>query len=206
MGISDDPVGLLLAEASDGNLQDYIDEHHANIDMSLRFKWRTQAAEAIEFIHQKGVIHSDLRPDNFLLHSTPAAKLDLLLCDFEGSTNGEIDGGHLPDFGFSNPCDPDESTESTDIFSLGSIYYTIMTGHWPYRSSRPFQSSEEMLEYGKLVDGLFASKKYPPVDELPAGVVIQRCWTGEYSHMKALIEDQHLQFDTCTVGDVSSHS
>lgn len=200
-GISEDPFGFLFAEASDGNLQDYIDEHHATIGMDLRFKWRTQAAQAIEFIHQKGVIHSDLRPENFLLHSTPTAKLDLLLCDFGGSTNGEIDGGHLPDSGFFNPCDPEESTESTDIFSLGSIYYVIMTGHWPYRSSSRFQSSEEMLQYGELVDGLFASKKFPPVDELPGGVVIQRCWTGEYSDMKALIEDQDSQFDICAVDD-----
>ena len=42
--------------------------------------------------------------------------------DFGGSTNGKIDGRHLPDAGFFNPCHPPESTKSTDIFSLGSIY------------------------------------------------------------------------------------
>lgn len=68
--------------------------------MSLRLKWRTQAAEAIQFIHRKGVIHSDLRPENFLLHTVPGNNLDLLLCDFGGSTNGEIDCRHLPDSGF----------------------------------------------------------------------------------------------------------
>jgi hypothetical protein len=31
---------LLFVEASDGNLQNYIDQHYASIDMSLRFKWR----------------------------------------------------------------------------------------------------------------------------------------------------------------------
>lgn len=103
-GVSDDPFGLLFAEASDGNLQNYIDQHHASIGMSLRFKWRTQAAEAIQFIHQRGVIHSDLRPENFLLHTIVGNELDLLLCDFGGSTNGEIDGRHLPDSGFFNPC------------------------------------------------------------------------------------------------------
>jgi len=130
-----------------------------------------------------------------LLHTVAGNKLDLLLCDFGGSTNGEIDGMHLPDSGFFNPCHL-ESTESTDIFSLGSIYYTIMTGHWPYRSAGPFKSPEEMDEYQEYVDDLFASKRYPPVDGLAAGLVIQRCWTGEYSDSRALIEDQRLQFKT----------
>ncbi|KAJ5927874.1 hypothetical protein N7466_006830 [Penicillium verhagenii] len=195
-GVSEDPFRLLFTEASDGNLQNYIDQHYSGIDMSLRFKWRTQAAEAIQFIHQKGVIHSDLRPENFLLHKATGNKLDLLLCDFGGSTNGEIDGGHLPDAGFFNPCDPPESTASTDIFSLGSIYYTIMTGHWPYRSPGPFKSLKEIEKYQELVDDLFASKRYPPVDGLEAGVVIQRCRTGEYSDLNAIIADQRWQFET----------
>ncbi|KAL5343523.1 kinase-like domain-containing protein [Aspergillus crustosus] len=164
--------------------------------MSLRFKWRTQAAEAVQFIHQKGVIHSDLRPENFLLHTVAGNELDLMLCDFGGSPNGEIDGRHLPDAGFFNPCNPPESTKRTDIFSLGSIYYTIMTGHWPYRSPGPFKSLEEMEKYQELVDDLFASKRYPPVDKLEAGVVIQQCWTGEYSDLGALIADQSSQFKT----------
>lgn len=118
------------------------------------------------------MIHSDLRPKNFLLHNVIGSKLDLLLCDFGGSTNREIDGRHLPDLGFFNPCDPPESTKSTDIFSLGSIYYTIMTSHWPYRSLGPFKSLDEMEKYQELVDDLFASKRYPPVDGLAARPMI----------------------------------
>lgn len=113
IGVSKEPRGLLFTEASDGNLQAYIDRHNDTIDLSLRLKWCLQAAEAVHYIHQKGVIHSDLRPENFLLHSDSENKLDLLLCDFGGSTNGDIDGGHLPDSGFFNPCKPWVSTEAT---------------------------------------------------------------------------------------------
>jgi serine/threonine protein kinase len=59
-----------------------ISTRYTSIDISLRVKWRTQAAEAIHFIDREGVIHSDLRPDNFLLHTVGGNKLDLLLCDF----------------------------------------------------------------------------------------------------------------------------
>lgn len=59
-------------------------------------------AKNSEYIHQNGVIHSDLRPENFLLHIDSGNKLDFLLCDFGGSTCGAVDGGHLPDSGFAN--------------------------------------------------------------------------------------------------------
>ncbi|KAJ5165547.1 uncharacterized protein N7500_007377 [Penicillium coprophilum] len=194
IGISEEPRGLLFGEASDGNLQTYIDQHNNTIDLCLRLKWCCQAAEAVHYIHQKGVIHSDLRPENFLLHSDSKGKLDLLLCDFGGSISGDIDGGHLPDSGFFNPCKPWVSTEAVDIFSLGSIFYTIMTGHWPYKSPGPFKSVAEKDDYEELVDTLFASQKYPPVDSLPGGTVIQGCWTERYGDVGALIRDQKLSF------------
>ena len=185
---------MLFEEASNGNLQAYIDQHNDTIDLSLRLKWCSQTAEATQFIHKKGVIHSDLRPENFLLHSDSNSKLDLLLCDFGGSTCGDIDGGHLPDSGFFNPCKPWVSTEIVDIFSLGSIFYTIMTGHWPYESPEPFKSVIEKIDYEELVDTLFASQKYPPIDNIPGGTVIQGCWTERYGDVEALIRDQKLPF------------
>jgi serine/threonine protein kinase len=114
--------------------------------------------ESAHYIHQKGVIHSDLRPENFLLHSDSKGKLEFLLCDFGGSTNGNIDGGHLPDSGVFNPCKPWVSTEAVDISSLGSVFYTIMTGHWPYKSSGPLVFVAEKNDYEERVDTLFASQ------------------------------------------------
>lgn len=50
-----------------------------------------QAAEALVFIHSKGVIHCDIHPKNFLLDK----KLNLRLCDFAGSLFGILDGGAI---------------------------------------------------------------------------------------------------------------
>jgi serine/threonine protein kinase len=180
-------------------LQAYIDQHNDTIGLPLRLKWCSQAAEAIQYIHQKGVIHSDLRPENYLLHTDSANKLDLLLCDFGGSTSGAIDGGRLPDSGFFNPCKPWVSTEATDIFSLGSVFYTIMTGHWPYKPPGPFNSMEEMRTYEDMVDELFASSKYPSADDLVGGAVIQGCWTERYTDVGALIQDQDSSFKKSSI-------
>jgi serine/threonine protein kinase len=160
-------TGCCFLKLRGGSLQAYLDQHVGKTSLQLRSKWCSQAAEAVCFLHQKGVIHSDLRVENYLLHDQ-----DLLLCDFGGSTSGDIDGGHLPDSGFFNPNKLWVSTEATDIFSLGSIFYTITTDHWPYWSHGPFTSVEEKWPYCHKVDGLVSLNKFPSTDQIVGGEVI----------------------------------
>ncbi|KAF3072112.1 hypothetical protein CFAM422_005803 [Trichoderma lentiforme] len=178
------PTGLLFAEASHGSLQKFLDEQDNEIAPSLRQKWFIQAVESIEFIHSKGVMHSDLRPDNFLVDCTLSQSLDLRLCDFGGSTceDLQLSGGTLPDSGFHNPNDAWEPTYAADIFSLGSVLYTIMTGHWPFRSTTgEWTSTEEMMEYNAKADRCFADGIFPEVEGLFGGEIITRCWTNKFS-------------------------
>jgi serine/threonine protein kinase len=182
-------LGLLLAEASHGNLQAYIDEKNALIGIPLRKKWCWQIAESIAYLHENGVIHSDLRPDNFLVHATTSTSLDLWLCDFGGSACEELDsdGGHLPDDPFFDPTQACVSTPATDIFSLGSIFYTILTGRWPYRPSGPFKTAEDKYEYQRMVNSLFRRRKFPDVTGLIGGRVVMGCWTKEYGKVQEIL-------------------
>lgn len=160
--------------------------------MPLRIRWRTQAAAATSYIHQKGVIHSDQRPENYLVHGNDSGDLNIYLADFGGSTCGEIDGGHLPDSGFFDPRNAWVSTEATDIFSLGSVFYAIMTGHWPYKSPGPFESVEEKCRYEEKVDALFLQGKFPTTEHILGSGIIQGCWTAEYQDAAAILRDQQV--------------
>ena len=175
----------MFEEASHGDLQRYLDDPNSLIDNELRLKWCRQTAEAICYIHEKGVIHSDLRPDNFLVD----ANMDLRLCDFGGSTFGELSGETLPDAGFFDPRDPWVTTVATDIFSLGSVMYTIMVGHLPHGSpgSYMFKSFEEKSSYEARVDRLFSSNTWPNVDHIEGGKVMLGCWTKEYKTARAVL-------------------
>ncbi|EFY86199.1 hypothetical protein MAC_07791 [Metarhizium acridum CQMa 102] len=110
--------------------QAFLHQHGKEITPSLRYRWFIQAIKSIVFIHSKGVIHGDLRPENFLVHGTLPLSLDLCLCDFGGSTckNLQLTRGKLPDSGFYNPNVAWEPTYTVDIFGLGSVLYTIITG------------------------------------------------------------------------------
>ncbi|ATY58862.1 kinase-like domain [Cordyceps militaris] len=175
--------GLLLGQASHSNLQAYIDST-PSIDLRQRIIWCRQLAEAICYIHSRGVVHSDLRPRNVLVHETTAGSRDLLLCDFGGSTCDELglDGGCLPDGPFYHPSFGSNSTPALDIFGLGSLYYTIMTGHWPYRStSGAPETIDEKIAYEEEIARAFNNGRYPDVTRILGGRVILACWTKQYS-------------------------
>ena len=67
-GIHD--TGILLAETNHESLQTYIDCNNVTIHAYLHWKLSLQAAEAVVYLHEQGVIHSGLRPENYLVHAT----------------------------------------------------------------------------------------------------------------------------------------
>lgn len=140
-----------------------------------------QTIEAVVYLHGKGVIHSDLRPENYLVHAMGGPLPDLWLCDFGGSKCDELglEGNHLPDDPFFDPQMPCVSTPATDIFSLGSICYTILTGYWPYRDGPP-PVNEAKAAYDAQVIELFQARKFPDVSNLSGGKVIKGCWDHQY--------------------------
>jgi serine/threonine protein kinase len=194
--ISDD--GILLSEASHGNLQNFIDSPNTTIATSLRLRLAQHAAEAITYVHEKGVIHSDLRLENFLVHDSGERSADgvtlfnLWLCDFGGSTceTLELDGRHMPDTPFFDPrITTWESKPATDIFSLGSIIYVIMTGYWPFRASPPPDTADDMDIYQDKVDKLFKEGVFPDVSGIQGGDVILGCWQSRYKSAVEVLDD-----------------
>lgn len=81
LGFHESPEGIRLAEVNSGTLQHYLGKLENQV---VRNSLCKQLLKAVEFIHDRGVIHSDLRPENCLLHQTVSG-LNLSVCDFGGS-------------------------------------------------------------------------------------------------------------------------
>jgi hypothetical protein len=75
---------------------------------------------------------------------------------------------------------------ATDIFSLGSIFYTIMTGCWPYWQG-PAPKGDERVAYQEKVHGYFKEGLFPDVTNVSGGKVIMVCWEHKYGTAKDVV-------------------
>jgi hypothetical protein len=98
--------------------------------------WTIQAAEAVEHAHQQGIVHCDLKPANLLLRSN----LDIVVSDFGLARAASIGSANLAPLegtaSFMAPEQIDGSfgpiTPRTDVYGLGAVLYTLLTGQPPY--------------------------------------------------------------------------
>lgn len=165
---------IIFEHMKHGSLEAYLDSN-AIITYAQRLKWSIQAAEGITFLHQFGIIHGDIKPQNMLLDD----KLCLRIIDFSGSS---VDG--LPPLGLEStryflprsmesamPC-----TITTDLFALGSSLYHIMRGSPPYANI----DDEEVQQ-------LYQQQSFPDLVDVPCGEVISKCWLGNFVSAHAVM-------------------
>lgn len=99
-----------------------------------------------------------------------------------------LDGKGLPDPPFWNL--EWESTIDTDLFSLGSIFFTVITGRWPYKfmNQEEEEKAETNLEFGDRVVDLMKQGFYPDVEGVTSGVVMMGCWKKRYVSAEEVLE------------------
>lgn len=99
-----------------------------------------QICRALEAAHGEGVIHRDLKPQNIMLD--PAGRVYVM--DFGIARSAYLPGmtqtGALlgtPEYMSPEQARGEKLTEQSDIFSLGVIFYELITGKSPYYSDVP---------------------------------------------------------------------
>jgi serine/threonine protein kinase len=133
LGVSDDHAHIAMEYLSAGDLKHKIREGIGEEDA---VNYMRQIASALAEIHKVGILHRDLKPGNIMLRDDGSvALIDFGLAKrmrlkLEITDNGEIFGTPYymsPEQGHAGEVDV-----RSDIYSLGVIFYEMLTGSKPY--------------------------------------------------------------------------
>ncbi len=118
-------------------LRDKVDEQ-GNLQVIKILRIGSQIAEGLAAAHAQGLIHRDVKPANILLensiervHITDFG-LARTVDDFSISKTGEVAG--TPEFMSPEQASGEMVDHRCDLFSLGSVLYTMCTGRTPFRA------------------------------------------------------------------------
>jgi serine/threonine protein kinase len=133
LGVADDHAHIAMEYLDGGDLRNKID---AGLGRKEAVNYLRQIASALSAVHAQGVLHRDLKPGNIMLRKNGSiALIDFGLAkrarlDSEITDKGEIFGTPYymsPEQGHGNGAD-----ERSDIYSLGVVFYEMLTGSKPY--------------------------------------------------------------------------
>jgi hypothetical protein len=111
-------------------------ETQLGIEEAIRIT--SQVADALDYAHRHGVIHRDIKPENILLHDGRPMVADFGIA----LALSAAAGGRMTETGLSlgtpHYMSPEQATAEkeltnrSDIYSLGSVLYEMLTGNPPH--------------------------------------------------------------------------
>jgi serine/threonine-protein kinase len=122
-----------------GDLQNMLDVH-GPLSLDLTVTVVAQLAEALDYVHARGLVHRDVKPKNVLVDTTTGTRC--YLSDF-GIATGVDERPHTGPFAGSLGFSPPEQVggqvvdRRADVHALGCLLYVCLTGvepHGPRRS------------------------------------------------------------------------
>ena len=155
-------------------------EVQLGIDEAVRIA--TEVADALQYAHEHGVIHRDIKPENILLHDGRVMVADFGIALAVSAAGG----GRMTETGLSlgtpHYMSPEQATADrhitnrSDIFSLGSVLYEMLTGELPHTGSSAqaiifkivSDEARPVRELRKAVPPHVAAAVAKAVEKLPA--------------------------------------
>ncbi len=139
--ITDGPVPALVMQFIAGTTLQQRITQRGSLPVEDVLQISLQLADALVSAHGHGLVHRDIKPGNVLLEADGSRAL---LSDFglvraldsASLTHSGLLAG-TPDYMSPEQARGDSVDARSDLFSLGSVLYTMLTGHPPFRAPEP---------------------------------------------------------------------
>ena len=156
-GATDDGRPFLVMELIEGELlSDYCDR--LGLDVEARLRLMLGICDAVAYAHRRLVVHRDLKPGNILVDNQGRPRLldfgtAKLLDDAHTSVGAGADMATARQWCSPNYASPEQMSgasisTATDIYGLGAVLYTLLTGRSPHRftSRNPVAMARVVIE------------------------------------------------------------
>ncbi|HEV8262031.1 MAG TPA: serine/threonine-protein kinase [Burkholderiales bacterium] len=140
-GAEGDLAYIVMEFIQGKELKDSFDANH-RFDLKTTFRIMLELLDALEFAHEAGIVHRDIKPGNVMVDAAGHAKL----CDFgvarvtepsdqaEATRAGALVG--TPSYMSPEQIQGQKVDRRSDIFSAGIIFYQFLTGQKPFEGSQ----------------------------------------------------------------------
>jgi serine/threonine protein kinase len=165
--VAEDDASYIVMEYVDGTtLEPYARVDHL-LPLSRVLEIIYKCARALDYAAREGVIHRDIKPANILL----AGETDIKISDFGAALNAASDSTQITGIGSPAYMSPEQVREQqltyqTDIFSLGVVFYQLLTGRLPFMGTNNYSIIYQIINVDPAPPSRFRNEVPPQIDAI----------------------------------------
>jgi serine/threonine protein kinase len=169
------------------------DNHKLPVDTALQLT--LELAEALDCAHGQGVVHRDLKPANILLTEEGHAKIADFGVAKLNLANQTLAGRALGTPAYMSPeqLNGEEVDGRSDLFSLGVLLYTVLTGYKPFQGNSALTVSFKVVNRDPIPASLLDTELPPGLDYIIARAMAKDRAERYQSSMEMVRDIQDLR-------------
>jgi serine/threonine protein kinase len=203
--------GVLLEYCNGGSLRQYISSPaFVHTSWQLRLRWALDAATGLAFLHEREIVHRDIKTPNLLLMGGRIKVADFGFARAFTSSVGATTAKCVGSPAWMAPeviANGTHISPPSDIFSFGVVLWEILTGQVPWQSCTPIH-----IVYQVFSNAARPSMPSPPLPSVPPGYIdlIEECWaqapedrltcSNVVLRLKQILHRQHTDGDQALKG------